>query len=293
LAVLYTLIASAMTALYFAADLSNSPVVTFEASHARDPSAFAFLTVSCSAGAYALLATAMECWKINYAIGTEYPPMSRALRAIGWGSNLIALSYALRELPLLTAAVTHRHPDALRLVVPIVAGVGSHLVQYGYVSPAWAAWRRERRDFRELRLLWDLAVRSCDPDLTLHPPGRLTEALALNVRSWYLPRRVMEIADALRTLQPWMSPEPAQRVHLAAGELMPPSEVTAACVAATLADAASRKRRGLPPHPPHGASPLPDLPPGEERSYLVRVAAALQHPLVTSMADGREPVRAQ
>ncbi|POX38811.1 hypothetical protein C3486_21260 [Streptomyces sp. Ru73] len=288
LAVLYLVIAAVLTALYFSADLPDSPAVASGAGLARDPAALAFLLLSCAAGAYALLSTARACRQIHRVVGTGRPPMSRALRAIGWGSLLIVVSHLLRVLPLLTAAVTHRHPDVLRLVAPLAAGVGCHLVQYGYLAPAWSAWRRERRDFRRLRSLWDLTVRSCEPHLALHPPGRLTEGLALNVRSWYLPRRVMEIADALRTLHPWMSPEPAERVRLAASGLMPSSEVAAVCAAATLADAASRKRRGLPAHPRHGSCPVPGLPAGDERAYLVRVAAALEHPLVTGTATGRE-----
>ncbi|MGC5394194.1 MAB_1171c family putative transporter [Streptomyces sp. DT20] len=236
-----------------------------------------FLATSWVAIAVPLLATASQSRKIHRISRSEQPSISRGLRAVRIGAFLLGSSYALKLPPLTASSFGAHHIDALHLGAPLLSGAGALLMLYGCLAPALDAWMYERRDFRALRPLWKLTVQAGDPRLALAPPGPLTEKLALNVAKWYLPRRVMEISDALHALHPWMRPEPADLVLRSARPTTPAPYLTAACTAATLIDAITRKRQGIPPQRDIPTAPLPSVPPAEERAHLVRVAAALQH----------------
>ncbi|MFE0135025.1 MAB_1171c family putative transporter [Streptomyces sp. NPDC059037] len=276
-ATLYPPLGIAMVALYFTASF-NFPqeLRTGRITAETHPLAVYFFATTWVAIATPLLATANHCSKIRMACQSEHPSISRGLRAVQIGALLLGSSYALKLVPLTASSFGAHHIDVLHLGTPLLSGAGTLLVQYGYLAPALGAWMDERRDFRTLRPLWKLTMQASDPRLALAPPGPLTEKLALNVTKWYLPRRIMEISDAIHALHPWMRPEPADRVRQSARST-PTPDLTAACAAATLIDAITRKRQGVPPRPDTPTTPLLSVPPAEERAHLVRMATALQH----------------
>ncbi|MEV6754243.1 DUF6545 domain-containing protein [Streptomyces sp. NPDC051214] len=249
-----------------------------------------FFAVTWVAIATPLLATARRCGTLRLAQQDERPSISRGLYAVQIGALLLGTSFALKLPPLTASSFGAHHIDVLHLGVPLLSGAGILLVQYGYLAPALDAWIEERRDFRTLHPLWELTVQVGDPRLALAPPGPLTEKLALNVTTWYLPRRIMEISDAIHALHPWMRPEPADGVLRSAPASTPPPDLTAACAAATLIDAIDRKQQGIPPRQDLPTAPLPSVPPAEERAHLVRVATALRHPgaLPSERSSGRQ-----
>lgn len=276
---LYPPLGFAMVALYFMAafrypqDLAAGRVTVD-----THPLVVYFFATTWVAIAAPLLATANHCRRILLARPYERPSISRGLRAVQLGALLLGSSFALKLPPLTASSFGAHHIDVLHLGTPLLSGVGTLLIQYGYLTPALDAWIEERRDFRTLRPLWKLTMQASDPRLALAPPGPLAEKLALNVTKWYLPRRIVEISDAIHALHPWMRPEPADRVLRSAPSTTPDPDLTAACAAATLIDAITRKRQGVPPGPDTAAAPLPSVPPAEERAHLVRVATVLRHP---------------
>ncbi|MGW0906417.1 MAB_1171c family putative transporter [Streptomyces sp. NPDC002853] len=277
-ATLYPPLGIAMTTLYFLAafrypqDLGAGRITVD-----THPLVVYFFATTWVAIAAPLLATAHQCGKMRLAHQTEHPSISRGLRSVQIGALLLGTSFALKLPPLTASSFGAHHIDVLHLGVPLLSGAGTLLVQYGYLAPALDAWIEERRDFRTLHPLWELTVLAGDPRLALAPPGPLTEKLALNVTTWYLPRRIMEISDAIHALHPWMRPEPADGVRRSAPSTTPAPDLTAACAAATLIDAITRKQQGVPPRPDTPTAPLPSVPPAEERAHLVRVATALRH----------------
>ncbi|MGW6022898.1 MAB_1171c family putative transporter [Streptomyces sp. NPDC055099] len=278
-ATLYPALGVAMATLYFLSafrypqDLGAGRITVD-----THPLVVCFFATTWGAIATPLLATARRCGTMRLAHQNERPSISRGLRAVQIGALLMGTSFALKLPPLTASSFGAHHIDVLHLGVPLLSGAGILLVQYGYLAPALDAWVEERRDFRTLRPLWELTMQASDPRLALAPPGPLTEKLALNVTTWYLPRRIMEISDAIHALHPWMRPEPADGVLRAAPATTPPPDLTAACAAATLIDAIHRKQRGVPPRPDTPTAPLPSVPPAEERAHLVRVATALRTP---------------
>ncbi|MBC9718896.1 hypothetical protein H9Y04_40850 [Streptomyces sp. TRM66268-LWL] len=277
---LHAALAALVVAVFFIDGPITAGALHGKREHAPDPQVFAFLTGCWITTAFALLATAAQCRRLLAALDQEPPALQRGLRAIRYGAHLMAWSSAV-NLPLLIADSTGRPaPKALHLAVPLVSALGIHMVQYGYLSPAWSAWRAERQDFRRLRPLWQLAVQTGAPHLVLHPPSRATEILAWNVRYWHLPRRVVEISDALHELRPWMSDTSSNRIRETEGHGLSPTELEAICSAVTLTDALSRRASGAPPLPDPTINVLTSVAPAAERTQLVRVAAALQHPLV-------------
>lgn len=285
-ATLYPPLGIAMAALYFMAafryprDLGAGRITVD-----THPLVVYFFATTWVAIAAPLLATAHHCSKIRQVRQYERPSINRGLRAVQIGALLLGSSFALKLPPLTASSFGAHHIDVLHLGAPLLSGAGTLLMQYGYLAPALDAWIEDRRDFRTLHPLWELTMQAGDPRLALAPPGPLTEKLALNVTKWYLPRRIMEISDAIHALHPWMRPEPAERVLRSAPSTTAQPDLTAACAAATLIDAITRKRQGVPPRPATPTAPLPSVPPAEERAHLVRVATALQHP------DGRWSLR--
>lgn len=278
-ATLYPPLGIAMTTLYFLAafrcpqDLGAGRITVD-----THPLVVYFFAVTWASIATPLLATAHECGKMRRGHQDEHPSISHGLRAVQIGALLMGMSFALKLPPLTASSFGAHHIGILHLGVPLLSGAGTLLVQYGYLAPALDAWIEERRDFRTLHPLWELTMQASDPRLALAPPGPLTEKLALNVTTWYLPRRIMEISDAIHALHPWMRPEPADDVLRSAPATTPPPDLTAACAAATLIDAITRKQQGTPPRPDAPTAPLPSVPPAEERAHLVRVATALRQP---------------
>ncbi|MFD4948516.1 DUF6545 domain-containing protein [Streptomyces sp. NPDC058409] len=145
----------------------------------------------------------------------------------------------------------------------------------------------------------DLVVADVDSDLAFSASSSRSHPLAWNT-GFKLHRMVIEILDGMRSVRPWVSKEAAEAVYSLQAQQLPslgPSDTTpdveAAATAAALRDAVdqlqtawhkwrSEGRTGRPQAPEKAATSLPGdgTRAGDERKRLLRVAQALNDPLV-------------
>ncbi|GAA1886791.1 MAB_1171c family putative transporter [Streptantibioticus ferralitis] len=288
LGIVYALIAIGMTVSFLMANTGPAEPWSFDVDLAHDSGILAFLCLYAGGCLFALWRAARECSKCaDYLVdnGSQSVESIRGLRWLSIGTWFIWLSFVPKAIGFLAAAAGHRELDALDTTSPLIGSFGALFNQAGYLGPAIGAWLRERRDLRALRPLWNLVV----PENAVHlvRPGVLAETFGTGVR-FHLFRRIIEISDALVLLRPWMAPEPAERVRAAAvRQGLSQEEEDAAATAAMVLDAVSRKRRDEPAQPtPIAQRLLPHVDPAMERERLVRMARALDAPVVRSVSAG-------
>ncbi|MEV0445159.1 DUF6545 domain-containing protein [Streptomyces spectabilis] len=260
----------------------------FTPSFAHLPAVVALQCVYTGAMLIAVSASVLQCRGLTL---PQNPDLADAIsRCLRW--FVIALSLDLANLAgyltaTLRAATGHHDLDVLAdgaWVATIASGLAA---TYGLVRLVLSSRRHERTDHKQLRTLWKTVV---TPDLVL-APGLLWGGWDTRIA---LSRRITEIRDGTRRLAPWLDTAPARTVEKLAlhhsktttsigtdGRQLP-FDLVAAQAAATLIDAARRRRTDTPPTNELNLTALPgiDVPAIEERAHLVRVAAHLDHPLV-------------
>lgn len=266
----YTVTGVALIGLFFLVQpallnhASMTPSVT-----ADNLAVVAFPVAAWAAIAVPLLAAAAQCRRVVAPGASMSADVRRGVNAIRWGCLLLGYADLLSAGLLCFRKMVSPTWVGAGLVLQLGAAAGVSLVHYGYLSPAWRAWQRERRDFRRLRPLWELVVRQAELSSALNPPGPLTERFALNVRKWHLPRRVMEISDSLHALQPWMAPRESEQAASDPG-------VVARRTAVMVMDALARKECGGRPPRMLSGNPSAGVGADQERLHLVMVAEELR-----------------
>jgi hypothetical protein len=280
----YALIASGMTVCFLTAHTGPARPWSFDVDLAHDPAILAFLCLYAGGCLFALWNAARECAKCADHLldnGSQSVETIRGLRWLSIGTVFIWLSFVPKAIGFLAAAAGHRELDALDTTSPLIGSFGALFNQAGYLGPAISAWLRERRDLRALRPLWNLVV----PENAVHlaRPGVFAETFGVGVR-FHMFRRVIEISDALVLLRPWMDAAPAERVRAAAARQgLTEDETEAAAAVAVVVDAVHRKRRDEPAQRTAAAQQLlPHVAPTMERERLVRMARALDAPVLRS-----------
>ncbi|MEI5102816.1 hypothetical protein RB200_35185 [Streptomyces sp. PmtG] len=270
-----------LVTLYVVADADGpSRPLHFTPAYAHIPAVVALQCVYTTAMLVAVTASALQCRGLTL---PQKPELAHAITAcLRW--FVIALALDLANLvgyliATLRAATGHHDLDILADLAWIATIASGLAATYGLVRLVLSSRRDERRDLRRLRGLWDEVV---TPDLVLAPG--LWGGWATRIR---LSRRITEIGDGTRRLAPWASTAPARTVaqlaRAAPDTLHRDFDLVAAQAAATLRDAARRRLANTPPPEELRLPTLPgiDVPAGEERAHLVRVAAHWHHPLVT------------
>ncbi|WP_344076471.1 MAB_1171c family putative transporter [Streptomyces crystallinus] len=288
----YVLAAAVMTVLFCSADLSG-PVdgdpLTFNTDHADDPFVLLFLALFLTTLATGTLSTYRHC-------RNPQPDDPRIEHALAWFArgSLLVFGYVLCNAPAIAAAAAGSHVlDHVGVLGSTFGASGALVASYGLTGAAISAWRRERRDIKKLRPLWNLVVRDVNASLALSAHSARSHRRLMN-RQYLLTRRIIEIHDGMQALGPWISPLTADALHqleAARPGKLSESELTAVATAAALRDAATMLRLARAeqdsddPAPP----PRPALLPGrrtravDERQRLLLVSGALEHPLTKAV----------
>ncbi|WP_101385707.1 MAB_1171c family putative transporter [Streptomyces sp. TLI_146] len=284
----YLLTSAAMTVLFCSADLSgpgDGDPLTFNTDHAGDPLVLLFLALFLATLATGSLSTYRRCRNLQ----PDDPRIEHALAWFARGS-LLVVGYVLCNAPAIAVAATGSHAlDRIGVLGSTAGASGALVASYGLSGAAVSAWRRERRDIKKLRPLWNLVVRDVNASLALSAHSARSHRRLLN-RQYLLTRRIIEIHDGMQALGPWISPLTADaldRLQAARLEQLSESELTAVATAAALRDAtdllrsARAKQATDAPVPPPGAAPLPGRRTRavDERQRLLLVSGALDHPL--------------
>ncbi|MFG2528974.1 MAB_1171c family putative transporter [Streptomyces sp. NPDC048516] len=297
----YVAAPAVMVLAFCSADLSGpADPLKFNTNFATEPLIRVFLGVFLATLACGTLSTYRQCRMVKL----EDPRFQRALRSFGI-AMLFVFGYVVCCAPAVTLAALGNHTlDTVGVLGSTFGSIGALITSYGLSGAAVGAWLRERRDIKALQPLWDLVVEGVDEDLAFSVDSARSHRLAWNV-GFNLHRRVIEILDGMRALRPWVSPLPAAAVYAAYAyepsqgkadaRRLTERDLEAAATAAALRDAAQRLQaarreaalRGFSGHPqapggPQVALPGEDTPASDERQRLLRVAQALNAPLVAT-----------
>ncbi|MFJ5779955.1 MAB_1171c family putative transporter [Streptomyces sp. NPDC093094] len=286
--------AGLMIVFFALADLSGpADPLRFNTAFADDPMVLLFLAVFLAT----LTSGTLNTWRQCRTMRLDDPQIQHALRAFAF-AMLCVFGYVVCSAPAIALAAVGNHSlDTVGVLGSTCGCIGTVILYYGLSGAAFDAWRRERRDYKALQPLWDLAVARVDQDLALSGGSVHDGRPTMNV-SFRLHRRVIEILDGMRALRPWVSAAPMEAVrhlheHPSRPDWAPLKEqdVPAAATAAALCDAVRRlhaerqEQGGRYTRPgPSGEPPVPlpgdDTPAAQERDRLLRVSGALSHPLV-------------
>ncbi|WP_434598528.1 DUF6545 domain-containing protein [Streptomyces sp. A5-4] len=286
----YGLAILAMVVAFLHADLDGpADPLLFNTQQADDPYVQVFLGI---------LLVVLSCGTLNTwqrtrrTSGTD-PRIRHALRWFG-GSMLVTFGYVLCSAPAVVfAALGHQELQTLGMLGSYFGILGCVGTCYGVSGTAVTAWLRDRRDTVALQPLWKLVVGDIDQGLMYSPTS--AKPHVWGILRIVMTRRIIEILDGIRAVQPWASAEAAQAVRDIKGRPLPADELEAVVTAAVLRDAAARYHASAEAaraagerrvRPPSGADQTAGALPGantaaqDERARLVRVARALTHPLV-------------
>ncbi|MCQ1580433.1 MAB_1171c family putative transporter [Streptomyces parvus] len=284
----YGLAITAMTVAFLHADLDGpADPLRFNTQQADSPHVLMFLAIML----VVLGSGTLNTWHRSRRTEGTDPQIRHALRWFG-GSMLVTFGYVLCSAPAITlAAFGHQKLETLGVFGACFGILGCLGTCYGMTGAALTAWLRERRDTVALQPLWKLVVGDVDTGLMYSPTS--AKPHVWGVVRIVLTRRIIEILDGIRTVQPWASAEVAQAVHDLSDRTLPEDELEAIVTAAVLRDAAARYQAPAESMQHDGetaavapagqaAGVLPGLGTAaqDERARLVRVARALQHPLV-------------
>ncbi|GGP78752.1 hypothetical protein GCM10010278_66550 [Streptomyces melanogenes] len=288
----YLLATAAMTVLFCSADLSgpgDGDPLTFNTDHADDPLVLLFLALFLAILATGTLSTYRRC-------RNPQPDDPRIEHALAWFArgSLLVFGYVLCNAPAIAVAATGSHAlDHIGVIGSTFGAGGALVASYGLTGAAVSAWRRERRDIKKLRPLWNLVVRDANAAFALSAHSARSHRRLMN-RQYLLTRRIIEIHDGMQALGPWISPlvtDALDRLQQTRPEQLPESELTAVATAAALRDAARLLRSARmelatdAPAPPPGPAPLPGRRTRavDERQRLLLVSGALDHPLTKAV----------
>lgn len=286
----YGLAITAMATEFLHAHLDGpADPLRFNTQQADDPHVLVFLSILL----VVLACGTLNTWQRSRRTAGTDPRIRHALRWFG-GSMLVTFGYVLCSAPaIFVAALGHQNLQALGVVGAYFGILGCLGTAYGMSGAAVTAWLRERRDTVALQPLWKLVVGDIDQGLMYSPTSARPHVWG--ILRIVLTRRIIEILDGIRTVQPWASAEVAQAVHDLKDRALPADELEAIVTAAVLRDAAARYQASAGAarasgekwvRPPSGAGHSADVLPGtdtapqDERARLVRVARAMTHPLV-------------
>ncbi|MEE1938092.1 MAB_1171c family putative transporter [Streptomyces sp. TRM 70361] len=278
----------AVLAALFAWGAPAGPAVplTFDVEYADQPVIFAFLMLYQAGWFYACLHIAAICRRHLRRVRPDERTLRRSLRLVLAGV-LTCSTYGVCKTIAITGIVLDAYRvDVLSNVVgPATSALGAALISLGFLYPLVRKWHSARRDYLHLAPLWNAAMQERTPSRSLVPVDLVFGRLALSGVDYLLARRIIEITDAQRALQPYAVPGPAREVtgsaerHRLAGD-----DLRAAQDAATFLGALRRVRAGQAPGPrpvPEGPGRLAtDLDARAERAHLVRIARHLRHPAV-------------
>ncbi|MFI5864720.1 DUF6545 domain-containing protein [Streptomyces sp. NPDC051546] len=281
----YGLAITAMCVVFLHANLDGpADPLRFNTQQADDRNVLVFLAILL----VVLACGTLNTWQRSRRAEIANPQVRHALRWFG-GSMLVTFGYVLCSAPaIILAAFGHQELQILGVVGSYFGILGCLGTCYGMTGAAFTAWLRERRDSVALQPLWQLVVGDVDTGLMYSPTSAKPHIWgAVRV---VLTRRIIEILDGIRTVQPWASAEVVAAVHELNQSALPERELEVIITAAVLRDAAAQYQASLEATRPaaeqglaaRAAGVLPGLGTAaqDERARLVRVARALPHPLV-------------
>ncbi|GAB1644377.1 MAB_1171c family putative transporter [Krasilnikovia sp. MM14-A1259] len=269
----------AMIVLFFHIDTATEHPLNFDETFGPTAAGGAFLLVYVSMYTTGLVATAVRGHQFARHVATtgSHPWLRRGLRIVSVGS-CVALGYALCKSVFVVLAWSGVYlPDLSKLGV-LFACLASPPLAVGLTMPSWGpkltagtAWLRKRRQYRQLRPLWDVMYRAI-PGIALEQPtpgwGTLGD---LDFRLY---RRLVEIRDGRLALAPHMPDTVPDAEELAAAQHMPVDVVREALRIRTAADRVRTKELARPV--PLGTGPAATAPDhGDDIAWLVQLAAAL------------------
>ncbi|WP_329020684.1 DUF6545 domain-containing protein [Streptomyces sp. NBC_01601] len=273
----------------------------FNTEQADNPRILAFLAVFL----VMLTSGTLNTWRRSRRAKVSDVWIAHALRWFG-RSMVVTFGYVVCSVPaILAAAMGHHQLDNVGVMGASFGMLGCIGTCYGLSGAAASAWLRERRDIRLLQPLWCLVIVEVNAGLAFNSTRPRPNPF-INIR-WILHRRILEILDGIRELRQCITDEPAlvlQELHrqslgtaaararfaLPTGGLSP-QELEAAVTAAVLRHAVPKlKEQRAQQNSTAGSSAGHGRPaftvPGrntaaaQERTRLVCVARALNHPLV-------------
>lgn len=284
----YGLAIAAMTALFWAADLSGpARPLSFATSYAHVPAAFAMQFVYLAALVTGILATVRQCRGADGVIALPgRPELQDSLRLFALAVAL-DLGYVACTATAVLAASRGQHTlDFLAALGSTASSTSALVASYGLAKPALAARAAERADHATLIPLWQMVTSSAErPRLTWWNRYALSDLLA-------------EILDGTYRLRPWISPGTAQTVDALVDALVENHpdgdalDVASLKAAATIRYARQRRaaalRSGRPEPDPSDVAPGGNTPPTLERARQVRIAQHLYDPLVDATLQALE-----
>ncbi|MEV7157129.1 DUF6545 domain-containing protein [Streptomyces misionensis] len=318
----YCVSLAVMTASFLSADLHGpADPLRFNTQQADEPMVLVFLAVFLTM----LTSGTLNTWRRARRAVVRDERIAHALRWFG-RSMVVTFGYVVCSGPAILAAANGYHQlDNVGVMGASFGMLGCVGTCYGMSGAAISAWLRERRDIAVLQPLWDLVVAGINVQLSMSSTSSRPNRL-INVR-WTLHRRIIEILDGIRELRKHVSDEPAQVLralhHQSLADASARSkfglprtglssqELEAAMTAAVLRHAVDQLKTGrIAPTGTAGVSTRCSERPAcavlgtataacQERPRLVRVARALNHPLVEATlqlittAGSAEPVGQQ
>ncbi|NGO40627.1 hypothetical protein [Streptomyces ureilyticus] len=281
---------TAMTVLYFHADLGPAAPLKFAAAYAHVPEVVALHLIYWTALIVTVVVTVRACRSLSI---PGRPDLVENLRkALGWFALALGwdlVNVALTAAALIGSATGPRRLDGLAESAWLATIASCIAANIALASQALRSRRAERRDLRALQPLHDLVIEDDDkgdPTVVLAPRWSWTgfgTQLDLN-------DMMAEVSDGMGRLSPWWSPMPSLAVNRLVtvwgedgDDLGAGWDLTAAQAAATLLRAAQDRTDNpttLPPQIRLPRLPGTDVEPHDERQHLVRVAQHLTHPLV-------------
>ncbi|MGE7387889.1 DUF6545 domain-containing protein [Streptomyces sp. NPDC004126] len=288
----YVLVGVAMAAGFLAGGLDDAPhPLDFNIAYGRDPGALVMLAAFQLGLGYASVSTALR-FRRNALYAQDDPRLRRALQHIAVATWFIAGYVACVGPATLAGAFGVRALEPLHSLGPVSGTIGAIIINWGFSGAAIATWRTDRRDYLALAPLWQLTRRP-DPRIALTEPNQVTQLGLVYVRDWHLVTRMADILSGIRSLYPYFSDTPVDRIRRAApGAGWSRDEEHAAAAAAVLLRAVALAESGAAVVSERGR-PLPGagLEPAAQRAHLVRMARHLEHPDVLAAAgvdtDGR------
>ncbi|MFJ1643504.1 MULTISPECIES: MAB_1171c family putative transporter [unclassified Streptomyces] len=287
-----------MIGSFSAADLAGpADPLRFNTSFANDPYALLFLGVFLLTLSSGTLNTHRRC----QAMKLDDPQLRHSLRAFS-GAMLGIFGYVVCNAPAISAAALGIHAlDTVGAFGSAFGAFGTVIMCYGLSGAALGAWLDERHDIKALNDLWQLVVAGVDPNLAFVPSSRHHHPSLWNT-TFNLHRVIIEILDGIRVLRPWVPDEAAKAADALRTSPMRQktgtdleSAMTAVMLVCGVAELQkhliAQQELAVLPLPPANDGQAPRLLPGDgtragdERARLLRLARALESPLVKQTAQ--------
>jgi hypothetical protein len=194
----------AMTVLFIAAGPQDEHPTDAAATYAQDPVYATYLGLYIAMVSLGFSDIVRLCLPYARAAGRVWLSRGLWLTAIGAG---LGLCYCAIRAATLVEGLLGTDSKRLEAFVPIFAALGAMLVIVGLTLPSFgprlsriAAWHVQRRAYRQMYPLWE-AVSVTVPEVVLDPSATADRGVVRHVER-RLRRRVVEIGDGIRQLQP-------------------------------------------------------------------------------------------